>query len=401
MNSIHRIKIFALGLLMVMALGAKEPLKAQPGARISFETFYQELSPYGRWTTNPQFGTVWTPYVSNDFQPYSTNGYWEMTEYGNTWVSDYEWGWAPFHYGRWSFDDYLGWFWVPGYDWGPAWVNWRSGGGYYGWAPLGPGIGINVSINIPSFWWIFVPNRHFYTPHWHNYWVPRNRVTRVYNQTTIINNYYRNDNRTYVYGPRREEIERYSRRSIPVREIDMNARGRVIANSNRGDGPATYKSHSRISSGSSRTSNARTSERFDSNRSNNTRTAPNSNSRGSYEPATRSTPNQRSTSEIYSGRENASGSESRTRTAPSTERGTYSAPSNNRSSRENSSTNTQRSVPSSPAPESRSSSSRSSAPTVRSTPSAPTQRSSGSSNSRSSSSSSERSSSQRSSRSGN
>ncbi len=62
------------------------------------------------------------------------HGYWALTDYGNTWVSDYPWGWAAFHYGRWHFDKYYGWEWIPGHVWGPAWVSWRHGGGYYGWA---------------------------------------------------------------------------------------------------------------------------------------------------------------------------------------------------------------------------------------------------------------------------
>jgi hypothetical protein len=31
----------------------------------------------------------------------------------------------------------LGWYWVPGNVWGPAWVSWASGGDYIGWCPLG------------------------------------------------------------------------------------------------------------------------------------------------------------------------------------------------------------------------------------------------------------------------
>jgi len=28
-------------------------------------------------------------------------------------ASDYNWGWAPFHYGRWAYDPFYGWMWVP------------------------------------------------------------------------------------------------------------------------------------------------------------------------------------------------------------------------------------------------------------------------------------------------
>lgn len=241
MDTMRTLRILGLFILMLGGVSVSQKTQAQPGFSISFQTFYDELSPYGRWVRNPQFGSVWIPDVPRGFQPYSTAGYWEVTEYGNTWVSEYDWGWAPFHYGRWSFDEYYGWFWVPDYEWGPAWVNWRSGGGYYGWAPLGPGVNINVSINIPSFWWVFVPQRYITSPRWHAYCAPPRRVSHYYNNTVVINNYYRNDNRTYVYGPRRDEIERVTRRSVPVRTIDASPRGRgrvIIAD--RGNGNYDY-----------------------------------------------------------------------------------------------------------------------------------------------------------------
>jgi hypothetical protein len=238
MNTMRTLRIIGLFLLMLSGVSVSNKTQAQPGFSISFQTFYDELAPYGNWVRNPQYGSVWVPDVPRGFQPYSTNGYWEVTEYGNTWVSDYDWGWAPFHYGRWSFDDYNGWFWVPDYEWGPAWVNWRSGGGYYGWAPLGPGISINVAFNAPSFWWNFVPQRYITYRGWHSYCAPQRRFTHVYNQTVIVNNYYRSNNRTYVYGPRRDEIERVTRRSVPVRTIDASPRGRgrvIVAESGRGN----------------------------------------------------------------------------------------------------------------------------------------------------------------------
>ncbi|GAA4465426.1 hypothetical protein GCM10023189_46040 [Nibrella saemangeumensis] len=191
--------------------------------------FYDELAPYGQWMDHPNYGPVWTPRVDRNFQPYATNGHWVVTEYGNTWVSDYAWGWGPFHYGRWFFDDYYGWTWVPGNEWGPAWVSWRSGGGYYGWAPLGPGVNINVNINIPARHWVFVPQMYITSPRLYNYCVPRPQVVRIYNNTTIINNVYRSNNRAYVYGPYRNELEYVTRSRVPVYRIDnMNRPGRPV-----------------------------------------------------------------------------------------------------------------------------------------------------------------------------
>ena len=193
--------------------------------------FYGDLAPYGQWVQTPEYGRVWIPNAGSDFQPYASNGHWVVTEWGNTWVSDYDWGWAPFHYGRWYRDPYRGWAWVPGYDWGPAWVSWRSGGGYYGWAPLGPGVNINV--NIPAPYWVFVPQTYITHPRPYDYCVPRPRVVNIYQQTTIINNVYQANNRSYAYGPRREEIESVTRRSVPVYQVENTGRpGRATVREN-------------------------------------------------------------------------------------------------------------------------------------------------------------------------
>ncbi len=85
---------------------------------VGFQTFYDELEPYGTWVNYPRYGYVWRyRLATTDFRPYSTNGRWVYTDDGWTWVSDYDWGWAPFHYGRWLYDDELGWLWVPGNEW--------------------------------------------------------------------------------------------------------------------------------------------------------------------------------------------------------------------------------------------------------------------------------------------
>src|SRR3546814_16106093 len=123
-----------------------------------------------------------------------------MTNYGNTWVSDYEWGWAPFHYGRWTYTDYYGWAWIPGYEWGPAWVSWRSGGGFYGWAPLGPRMSINVHFGIPRHHLIFVPQRYMVSPGLYRSYVPFSNRVRISNTTTIINNTHTTNNHKNMIG---------------------------------------------------------------------------------------------------------------------------------------------------------------------------------------------------------
>ena len=122
----------------------------------AYQQFQQALSPYGSWIDDASYGWIWMPavgVVGADFSPYTTNGHWVLSEFGWTWVSDWSWGWAPFHYGRWTPVAGRGWCWVPGRNWGPAWVSWRSGGGYVGWAPLPPrGLNVMATVGARSPW---------------------------------------------------------------------------------------------------------------------------------------------------------------------------------------------------------------------------------------------------------
>lgn len=235
MAILKKIKVPGLIALLAFGLFFSQRLQAQPGYSVPVESFYNELAPYGQWVQYPGYGNAWLPNADPDFQPYATGGHWVMTEYGNTWVSDYDWGWATFHYGRWIYDPaYGGWLWIPGSDWAPAWVSWRSGGGYYGWAPLGPGVDINI--NIPAPYWTFVPQVYITSPRLYGYYVPRTRLVTIYQNTTIINNVYRSTNWAYNYGPPRRDLERITRQNIPVYRIEpMNRPGRsVIGNGSVG-----------------------------------------------------------------------------------------------------------------------------------------------------------------------
>ena len=68
------------------------------------------------------------------------------------------------------------WVWVPGVEWAPAWVTWRVGGGYIGWAPLPPHH-VSVAVAGPQF--VFVQAGRFHEP--------VRPATVIVNNTTIIN----------------------------------------------------------------------------------------------------------------------------------------------------------------------------------------------------------------------
>jgi hypothetical protein len=104
----------------------------------SMADFQESLNPYGQWIETPEYGLVWRPAAADDgFRPYYA-GRWAWTNAGWYWVSDEPYGWAVYHYGRWAYMGGLGWAWLPGRVWAPAWVSWRWGQGYAAWCPLGP-----------------------------------------------------------------------------------------------------------------------------------------------------------------------------------------------------------------------------------------------------------------------
>jgi hypothetical protein len=211
-----------------IVLQSKTDAQYGGGGYITFQTFYDQLSPYGIWVYYPEYGGyVWAPDAGRYFKPYGSNGRWVYTQYGWTWASYYSWGWAPFHYGRWINDDWRGWLWLPGYDWAPAWVAWGSYGGNYGWAPLGPNINITANFGWrppTQNWWTFVPRNRFGSSNWQNY-ATRNNTTIVNNNITIINNVYQGRNgsnrnaSTWLRGPEVRQVERDTRTRIRPMEI--------------------------------------------------------------------------------------------------------------------------------------------------------------------------------------
>src|SRR5690242_20323182 len=130
------------------------PSAAPPPQSPDQRTFERDLSPYGRWVMTPEYGRVWIPgNVGPDWQPYA-DGQWVSTTWGWSFAAPVPWGWAVYHYGRWGWRPALGWFWVPGYVWGPAWVTWRWSNGYACWSPLAP-----PGFRYGRYWpgWVVVP----------------------------------------------------------------------------------------------------------------------------------------------------------------------------------------------------------------------------------------------------
>ncbi len=106
---------------------------------------YQDLDPHGQWRSDPAHGPVWLPQgMPADWAPYR-HGYWDwIAPWGWSWIDDAPWGFAPFHYGRWTVFEGQ-WAWAPGRldvrpPYAPALVAFLGGGGGgVSWFPLAPG----------------------------------------------------------------------------------------------------------------------------------------------------------------------------------------------------------------------------------------------------------------------
>jgi hypothetical protein len=234
----NRFRRAILAILIAIGLVAGlQPAPAAAAVQVDISFFHDRLAPYGHWVMHPRYGWVWYPTsVEAGWRPY-THGDWVLTEeYGWYWDSDYAWGWAPFHYGRWAYDDEYGWIWVPGPVWAPAWVVWRSGGGYVGWAPMPPaavwqeGIGFGgISVDVtfaPA--WTFCEERYVAAPR--PILVPPARNLTIIKQTTNVTNYVTINNRIVNKSLDIHRIEAAANRRITpvhVRDVDHPAFAKV------------------------------------------------------------------------------------------------------------------------------------------------------------------------------
>jgi hypothetical protein len=213
--------------LAMLAFGASAVQQAR--ADVSIDLFYDNLSG-GNWIDVEGYGYGWQPDLAvNDqnWRPYA-DGYWAYTDDGWTWVSYEDFGWATYHYGRWANLSDYGWVWFPGedLDWGPAWVSWRTGGDYVGWAPLpprGPGVvyegrpigpQVDIEFDIGPEYYNFCEVRYIGEPVLRSYIAPRVQNVTYINNTVNVTNITVQNNVVYNYGPNYEVLSAHSNRPI-------------------------------------------------------------------------------------------------------------------------------------------------------------------------------------------
>src|SRR5437764_4209748 len=231
--------LFSLAMLVFGASAIQ-----QEKADVSIDVFYDNLSG-GNWIDVEGYGYGWQPDLAvNDqnWRPYA-DGYWAYTDDGWTWVSYEDFGWATYHYGRWANLTDYGWVWFPGedLDWGPAWVSWRTGGDYVGWAPLPPcgsgvvykgrpiGPQVDIEFDIGPEYYNFCEVRYIGEPVLRSYIAPRVQNVAYINNTVNVTNISVQNNVVYNYGPNYEALSAHSARPIQRLNIERQSAANLSA----------------------------------------------------------------------------------------------------------------------------------------------------------------------------
>jgi hypothetical protein len=198
--------------------------------RGDYGLFYSKLEPHGDWLETSDYGYVFHPREaqSSSWRPY-TNGHWVYTDAGWTWISEESFGWATYHYGRWVRLRNIGWVWIPGDEWAPAWVSWRKNDNYVGWAPLPPEARFDRRSGIHN-WadnyydigpenYCFIETRQFGSARVERAIVPSQQNVTIVNQTTNVTNITYNNTTIVNQGPSYDEIR--TRSAEPVQRLKL------------------------------------------------------------------------------------------------------------------------------------------------------------------------------------
>src|SRR6266581_2262819 len=241
---------------LTLALGLWGSVPAWAYHRASLEVdiglFYKDLAPYGDWV-EVRDGWAWAPRVHHGWRPYAY-GRWVWTDdHGWLWLSDEDFGWAVFHYGRWYRDPVHEWVWVPGYEWGPGWVAWRSGGGYVGWAPLPPRVAWSARVGfrvgaaeidalIEPRDYTFCEERIFVEPGVHRHLFPIDRNPGLIRVTRNVTDYRVVESRVVDRSLDVERVERSIGRRVPrQRVVEVDSVGAARRGLVKGDAGAVFQ----------------------------------------------------------------------------------------------------------------------------------------------------------------
>lgn len=235
---------------------------------VDYNEFYSELAPHGEWievtgkeleldfekgsassqTTNrsislaklfgikeayagnDEFGSffIWKPSpnlavsIENEPVEYTPffNGQWVNTDAGWYFKAPTPAEEIIHHFGRWVSSPALGWVWVPGRVWSPAWVDWKENDNYIAWAPIPPKVYIvNNSVNIPVIpedKYVKVEKKYFVQPSFYKYSYKENKNKIMIKDMRKINGVMVINKTIINKGPDVSVIERIADRKLEV-----------------------------------------------------------------------------------------------------------------------------------------------------------------------------------------
>jgi len=161
-----------------------------------YSMFYDSLNPHGRWLNVDGYGYAFSPRIGSrsSWRPY-VDGRWVSTSQGWAWDSNEPFGWACYHYGRWTRIARHGWVWIPGRQWAPSWVSWRYGSDSVGWAPLPPSVGYgsighdcDARYGIAPTSYTFIRATNFSRSSYVNVSLSITNITQIFHQTINVTN---------------------------------------------------------------------------------------------------------------------------------------------------------------------------------------------------------------------
>jgi len=228
--------------VVVQPVAPVQPLPQAPVAQpwvdpaADYSLFYEQLSPHGDWLDVEGYGYAWRPRLAAQasWRPYM-DGRWMWSDHGWAWDSREPFGWACYHYGRWVRVSRHGWVWIPGREWAPAWVSWRTGPDYIGWAPLPPGPGLNVTVishdcdvryGLSPSSYFFIQSSYFGRSSYTSIGLSITNVTRIFASTvnvtsiTVVN---QSQSRFFAHrgGPDRAWLERRLGSPVPRARVEV------------------------------------------------------------------------------------------------------------------------------------------------------------------------------------
>ncbi len=118
---------------------AQTPQAGPQSATPAADDVKSVLSQYGSFVQHPKYGEVWVPTATpQGWHPYPACQWVNSKQYGWYFDDRTPWGQIVHHYGRWAHDSQMGWIWIPGSEFSPGWVVWRTSPEWIGWAPMMP-----------------------------------------------------------------------------------------------------------------------------------------------------------------------------------------------------------------------------------------------------------------------